>query len=51
MSSCFMQSDKSLSYKEGLIGVRMPVTGRGQLFNNVSDAWKNAGETAPINVS
>ncbi|KAL9979024.1 hypothetical protein ACROYT_G016616 [Oculina patagonica] len=43
------KSDKDLSYKEGLVGLRMPVTGRGQLFDTVSEEWKNAGETAPIN--
>ena len=49
ISFCF-QNDKDLAYKEGLIGLRMPVAGRGQLFDSVSEEWKNAGETNPINV-
>lgn len=49
ISFCF-QNDKDLTYKEGLIGLRMPVAGRGQLFDSVSEEWKNAGETNPINV-
>ncbi|KAJ7380892.1 hypothetical protein OS493_004475 [Desmophyllum pertusum] len=43
------KTDTDIPYKEGLIGLRMPVTGRGQLFESVSAEWKNTGETAPIN--
>lgn len=45
------QGEKDIPYKEGLIGLRMPVTGRSQLFDRVSEEWRKTGETAPINVS
>lgn len=46
-----LQGDKHIAYKEGLIGLRMPVMGHGELYNRVSDEWKKTGETESINVS
>ena len=31
--------------------MRIPVAGHGQLYDRVSEEWKNAGETESINVS
>ncbi|XP_020609257.1 glutamate receptor 3.1-like [Orbicella faveolata] len=45
------KGEEDISYREGLIGVRMPVMGRGQLFDSVTEEWKKSGETAPIIVS
>lgn len=47
----FFQENKGIVYKEGLIGVRMPVVGHGELYNRVSEEWKKTGESEPINVS
>lgn len=44
------QDDREISYKEGVIGVRLPVRGRGQLFDRVSKEWSKIVETSSINV-
>ena len=45
------QDNKGIVYKEGLIGLRIPVTGHGKRYDRVLEEWKKAGETEPINVS
>ncbi|XP_022800758.1 uncharacterized protein LOC111338522 [Stylophora pistillata] len=44
------QDNNDISYEEGLIGVRLPVRGRGQLFDEVSEEWRKTGEESSINV-
>ena len=44
------QDNREISYKEGVIGVRLPVRGRGQLFDSVSKEWSKIVETSSINV-
>ncbi|XP_027050906.1 glutamate receptor ionotropic, kainate 2-like [Pocillopora damicornis] len=43
------QDNRDISYKEGVIGVRLPVRGRGQLFDSVSKEWSKIDETSSIN--
>lgn len=40
-----------IRYKEGLIGLRIPVKGHGKLYEQVSKKWQDTGETEPLNVS
>ena len=47
----FFQGEEDISYREGLIGVRMPVLGRGGLSKSVTEEWEKSGESAPIIVS
>jgi len=51
MMNANFQDNKDIAYKEGLIGLRMPVMGHGKLYDRVSEQWKKSGETEPINVS
>lgn len=44
------QDNRDISYKEGVIGVRLPVRGRGQLFDSVSKEWSKIVETSSIDV-
>ena len=44
------QDHNDISYEEGLIGVRLPVRGRGKLFDEVSEEWRKTGEESSINV-
>ena len=50
MQLCF-QENTDIHYKEGLIGVAMPMKGSGDLYNEVVQEWEDMGETKPLNVS
>jgi len=41
------KGEEDISYKEGLLGVRLPVVGSGELFESVTEEWKNSDKTAP----
>ena len=47
---CF-QENTEICYREGLIGVAMPIKGSDSLYDKVLQEWKNTGETEPLNVS
>ena len=47
---CF-QENTDIHYKEGLIGVAMPMKGSGELYDKILQEWKDMGETKPLNVS
>ena len=48
MQLCF-QENTDIHYKEGLIGVAMPM--KGSDSSDYKDVWKDMGETKPLNVS
>lgn len=50
MQLCF-QENTDIHYKEGLIGVAMPMKGSGDLYNEVVQEWEDMGKTKSLNVS
>lgn len=45
------QGEEDISYIEGLLAVHLPVVGSGELFESVTEEWKNSDKTAPNIVS
>ncbi|XP_067054539.1 glutamate receptor 2-like isoform X1 [Acropora muricata] len=43
------KENTDIHYKEGLIGVAMPMKGSGDLYNEVVQEWEDMGETKPLN--
>lgn len=43
-----ISTDTSIRYREGLVGVSVPMMGSGTLYKEVSEAWQNTGETKPL---
>lgn len=45
------QGEEDISYIEGLLAVHLPVVGSGELFESVTEEWKNSDKTVPNIVS
>ncbi|KAK2566425.1 Glutamate receptor 2 [Acropora cervicornis] len=43
------KENTDIHYKEGLIGVAMPMKGSGELYDKILQEWKDMGETKPLN--